>query len=96
MTLIAAPLTRSKPAACDCTVHRVVINPLGSILDYGRSARVVPTSLFRALVIRDKGCRHPGCDRPAAWCDAHHIIEWQHGGRTNLANMVCCVDDITG
>jgi Domain of unknown function (DUF222)/HNH endonuclease len=74
--------------ACDCTVHRVVVNPLGTILDYGRAARVVPNSLFRALVIRDKGCRHPGCDRPAAWCDAHHIIQWQHGGRTDLANMV--------
>jgi hypothetical protein len=69
-------------------VHRVVINPLGTIIDYGRAARVVPNNMFRALVIRDKGCRHPGCDRPAAWCDAHHIIEWQHGGRTDLANMV--------
>jgi Domain of unknown function (DUF222)/HNH endonuclease len=75
-------------AACDCTVHRVVINPLGTIIDYGRAARVVPANMFRALVIRDKGCRHPGCDRPAAWCDAHHIIEWQHGGRTDLANML--------
>jgi Domain of unknown function (DUF222)/HNH endonuclease len=75
-------------AACDCTVHRVLINPLGTIIDYGRAARVVPANMFRALVIRDKGCRHPGCDRPAAWCDAHHIIEWQHGGRTDLANML--------
>jgi hypothetical protein len=74
--------------ACDCTVHRVVINPLGSILDYGRATRIVPHNLFRALAIRDKGCRHPGCDRPATWCDAHHIIQWQHGGRTNLANMI--------
>jgi hypothetical protein len=82
------PASDLAAVACDCTVHRVVLNPMGSILDYGRSARVVPTSMFRALVIRDKGCRHPGCDRPAAWCDAHHIIEWQHGGRTDLASMV--------
>jgi hypothetical protein len=82
------PASDLAAAACDCTVHRVIVNPLGTIVDYGRAARVVPASMFRALVTRDKGCRHPGCDRPAAWCDAHHIIEWHRGGRTDLANML--------
>ncbi|MFZ4811556.1 MAG: HNH endonuclease [Ilumatobacteraceae bacterium] len=72
---------------CDCVMHRVL--RAGSVvLDYGRATRTVPTSLFRAVVQRDGGCRYPGCDRPVAWCDAHHIQHWQHGGPTSLGNLV--------
>lgn len=34
------------------------------------------------------GCRFPGCDEPASRCQAHHIIPWSDGGRTELANLV--------
>ena len=54
----------------------------------GRSQRVVPPSTRRALNVRDKGCRWPGCDRPAPWTAAHHIVHWSHHGETNLANLV--------
>ena len=27
------------------------------------------------------------CDRPLAWCEAHHLRHWLHGGPTNLANL---------
>jgi 5-methylcytosine-specific restriction endonuclease McrA len=40
------------------------------------------------LVVRDRRCRWPGCDRPPAWCEGHHVEHWEHGGRTNLANLV--------
>jgi hypothetical protein len=54
----------------------------------GRSQRVVPPSTRRALNVRDKGCRRPGCDRPAPWTAAYHIVHWSHHGETNLANLV--------
>ncbi|MGC5322913.1 DUF222 domain-containing protein [Micromonospora arida] len=44
--------------------------------------------LRRALVLRDRGCAFPGCDRPPRWCDAHHIHHWADGGRTSLTNAV--------
>lgn len=50
-----------------------------------RTARGV---LRRALVLRDGGCAFPGCDRPASWCHAHHIVAWQDGGPTVLDNLV--------
>uniref|UniRef100_UPI0038CDABAE HNH endonuclease signature motif containing protein n=1 Tax=Speluncibacter jeojiensis TaxID=2710754 RepID=UPI0038CDABAE len=34
------------------------------------------------------GAALPGCGRPAAWTDAHHIVHWANGGPTDLANMV--------
>jgi hypothetical protein len=73
---------------CDAAVHRVVTEGRSGILDYGRATRTVPVDLYNALVIRDQGCRWPGCDRPASWTDAHHVWEWEHGGPTAIDNLV--------
>ena len=40
------------------------------------------------MVIRDQGCAFPSCGRPAAWCQAHHVIFWADGGTTDLANLM--------
>ncbi|QYG91442.1 DUF222 domain-containing protein [Iamia sp. SCSIO 61187] len=75
--------------ACDANVHRVITRANGTVLDYGRSTRTIPAPLFQALCIRDKGCRFPGCDRPAHRTDGHHVAEWiAHRGPTNLRNLV--------
>jgi hypothetical protein len=57
-------------------------------LEVGRATRVVAPAQRAALRVRDGGCRFPGCDRPVAWCDAHHLRHWLHGGRTDLGNLV--------
>ena len=57
-------------------------------LEVGRSARVVSAAQRAALAVRDGGCSFPGCDRPVAWCEAHHLRHWLHGGPTDLANLV--------
>ncbi|OFW66596.1 MAG: hypothetical protein A2Z12_08140 [Actinobacteria bacterium RBG_16_68_21] len=72
--------------ACDATVTRVVADG-GRVLDVGRTTRVVPAAIRRALIARDGGCTHPGCDRPHRWCDAHHITHWADGGSTSLGNL---------
>jgi 5-methylcytosine-specific restriction endonuclease McrA len=56
-------------------------------LDVGRRTDVVPPAIRRALIVRDEGCRFPGCDRPQSWCDAHHVVHWADGGPTSLANL---------
>src|SRR5207249_11862238 len=33
-------------------------------------------------------CRWPACERPASWCDGHHLVHWIEGGETNLDNCV--------
>src|SRR5579863_5435476 len=57
-------------------------------LSVGRATRTIPASIRTALVVRDEGCLFPGCDRPPAWTDGHHIIHWADGGPTELANLV--------
>ena len=57
--------------ACDASVTRVVLSARSEPLDVGRRTAVIPPSMRRAVVVRDRHCRYPGCDRPHAWCDAH-------------------------
>jgi hypothetical protein len=56
-------------------------------LEVGRTSRVVTPAQRAALVVRDGGCVVAGCDRPPAWCEAHHLRHWLHGGPTDLANL---------
>ncbi len=51
------------------------------VLDYGRTQRIVPARLRRALAIRDRGCAFPGCHRPPAHTQAHHVQHWADAGR---------------
>ena len=57
-------------------------------LSVGRATRTIPVHIRTALCLRDNGCRFPGCDRPPAWTDGHHIIHWADGGPTELGNLV--------
>jgi Domain of unknown function (DUF222)/HNH endonuclease len=57
-------------------------------LELGRTTRVVQPAQRTALAVRDGGCVFPGCDRPLAWCEAHHIQHWLDGGPTDLDNLV--------
>jgi hypothetical protein len=56
-------------------------------LDVGRSSRVVTPAQRSALAVRDGGCVFPGCSRPLAWCEAHHVRHWLDGGPTDLDNL---------
>jgi hypothetical protein len=57
-------------------------------LEVGRASRVVKAAQRTALAVRDGGgCVFPGCSRPLAWCEAHHLRHWLHGGPTDLANL---------
>jgi hypothetical protein len=74
--------------ACDAAVTRVTLDGKGQPLDVGRTARSIPAPMRRALIVRDRGCRFPGCDRPPEWTDGHHLRHWVDGGPTALSNLV--------
>lgn len=74
--------------ACDAAVVPIVLGGDGQPLDVGRARRTVPDGLRRAVTARDRGCAFPGCDRPPSWCEVHHIVEWEHDGPTEIANLV--------
>ncbi len=55
---------------------------------HGRVYRTAPLTLRRALEVRDRHCRFPGCRVDPSRCEAHHVLEWELGGPTCLSNMV--------
>jgi hypothetical protein len=73
---------------CDSGVHRVLTKGRSTIMDMGVTTRVITAALWVALVARDQGCRFPGCDRPAHWCEGHHVIWFSRGGPTAMRNLV--------
>ena len=58
----------------------------GTILDVGRRTRTIPPAIRRALEVRDRGCRFPGCG--SRFTDAHHVRHWADGGETSLDNCL--------
>lgn len=78
----------AKRLACDASILRIVMAGPSEPLDVGRRTPVVSPALRRAVIARDRCCRFPGCDRPATWCDAHHVVHWADGGATSLGNLV--------
>src|SRR5580692_11962927 len=57
-------------------------------LDVGAATETIPVHLRRAVAVRDRGCRFPGCDQPVAACQPHHIIPRAQGGPTCLTNLM--------
>jgi hypothetical protein len=72
--------------ACDADIIPVLLGSQGRILDIGRTTRIFPPHIRKAITARDQGCAFPGCTIPAPWCEAHHITYWSHGGTTSTDN----------
>ena len=84
------PLSRntSRQLACDCLLTAIVMDENGNPLNLARTARTVTAKQKRALTARDHGCAFPGCGKPAAWTEGHHIWHWTDGGPTDMNNLV--------
>ncbi|KUM38548.1 hypothetical protein AR539_03190 [Arthrobacter sp. EPSL27] len=91
--LFTGPVTAStvRKIACDADIIPVLLGGTGRILDIGRTSRIFPPHIRKALTARDLGCAFPGCTIPATWCEAHHITYWSRGGTTGTDNgvMLC-------
>jgi len=78
---------RARWLACDGNISRIVMGPDGEVLDHGRTKRIVPPGLRRAVEARDRQCVFAGCHAPSHWCDVHHVQEWlRDDGPTSLEN----------
>ncbi|MBV8194671.1 MAG: DUF222 domain-containing protein [Candidatus Dormibacteraeota bacterium] len=84
----AVPAKTVERLSCDAGIGRVLFDSKSQIIDVGRQRRVPSAALRRALIARDQGCTWPGCDRPAAWTNAHHVAHWTRDhGATDPGNL---------
>jgi len=81
------PAGTSRRIACDSSIVAIKEDKNGEPLSIGRRSRTIPPPMRRALRIRDKGCRFPGCTN-TRFVDGHHIKHWADGGETSLDNLV--------
>jgi hypothetical protein len=83
------PASVAQRIACDADLYALVLHPAtGLPLYLGRTRRLVPASIRRALHARDRGCRWPGCSAPTPWSDAHHLHGWHPTGVTDVDNLI--------
>jgi len=81
------PAGTSRRIACDSSIVTIKEDKTGEPLSIGRRSRTIPPPMRRALRVRDKGCRFPGCTN-TRFVDGHHINHWADGGETSLDNLV--------
>ena len=65
------------------TWRRLVTDPHGQLLDYGRTTYRPPQDLADHVITRDQRCRMPGCHRTARRSHLDHITDWNAGGTTS-------------
>jgi hypothetical protein len=65
-------------------------HPRSAILDYGTTTGTIPAPLYNALVVRDRHCRFPGCDRPAAGAKATTSTPGTPAAPPNSPTWCCC------
>jgi hypothetical protein len=82
------PADTARRLACDAAITPIFLGSESNQPQAGQTTRSISGSQRKALVARDKGCRFPGCDRPADWTDAHHIQHWADGGKHSMPNLV--------
>ena len=89
------PLVTGRTArriAEDASITPVLVDARGRLLHVGRRSRVVPAAVRRALDLRDRGCRAPGCTMPPELCSPHHERHVADGGRSVLPNLTLYCD----
>ena len=72
--------------ACDADILPGVFRAATGDMRLGRTRRTASDAQRAALAFRDQGC--VGCGKSPNYCEAHHIIPWKVGGRTDLDNLV--------
>ena len=82
------PAETARRLACDAAITPIFPGSESDQPRAGETTRSISGSQRKALVVRDKGCRFPGCDRPADWTDAHHMHHWADGGKHVMENLV--------
>ena len=80
------PLSVIERIACDCEMTRIVLDADAVPLNVGRTERTYSKALRRAVLVRDRHCRWPGCTMRASWCEVHHVKWYSNGGPTSLDN----------
>ena len=84
----ALDVATARQLACEANIYPVVLGGAGQPLDVGHSRRLATAAQRLALGAVHATCAIEGCTVPFDRCEIHHVLPWEHGGPTDLANLV--------
>ncbi len=82
------PADTIRRMCCDADIIPAVLNAHGATIDVGRERRVATRHQRRALRAMHTTCAHPDCTVRFDNCQIHHVVPWEHGGPSDLANLL--------
>ena len=83
----AGPLSPETAERLACDARRLTIKPNGPDLMHSRVGRCASYAQQRALHNRSRHCQYPACTATRE-LEAHHLTPIQHGGKTELDNLI--------
>ena len=69
----------------DADLAGIIFDRKGRPLWLGRNQRAANIAQYLAVAARDGGCVK--CGAPMHQSDIHHIVEWEHGGTSDIDNL---------
>jgi len=85
---VELPVETLRRLACDADIIPIVLNGNSVPLDVGKAKRLATVHQRRALAAVHPTCAFPNCTVKFAHCEPHHLTPWEHGGPTDLHNLV--------
>jgi hypothetical protein len=82
------PVDVAREIACNSLITPVLRDRYGVVLDVGRARRWVTPMQRRAMEAMYATCFITDCETPITECHEHHIVYWEHGGTTDMSNLV--------
>jgi hypothetical protein len=82
------PAAQIRRLATHATIRVLGLDVHGLPIAMSHAVSQPSAALYLALTVRDGGCRHPGCDAPAPWCDIAHATARRHQGPLTLDNTL--------
>ena len=67
--------------------YATLVHPLDGPINTWRLERGANLNQRLSLHAEFHTCSRPGCNKPADYCQVHHLIPWQAGGFTNIKNL---------
>ena len=67
--------------------YATIVHPIEGPIDSFRLSRGANFKQRLTLHAEFHTCSRPGCNKPADYCQVHHLIPWQAGGYTNIKNL---------
>lgn len=81
------PISTAASEGLNGSVFFHLMSDKAKTMEIATEGRYATSRQVAILAARDQGCTFPGCDAPPGWCDAHHIVPWVDGGKTDINNL---------